>query len=295
LNPKFMLSTLVCCLLPTLIFSSPSLGAETMVPQAQPVTSFSAISDLPPLNSGASQVQGGAPADPADYPASFYAASNLGACTATLVSSRVLLTAAHCVNDGRRITLSRTGTTYDAICTRSDAYKSGDVTADWALCLISVEVPASSYERINSRPELLKVRDVVTITGFGCTNSDRSGGNNGIYRYGQAIITNLPLTSNNIIAKATNTNGGALCPGDSGGPTFGVLKRNGSAHRYIVGVNSRVGIATDGFTLTSTSYLASTSTRLAQKFFLKWITANGGGNIIAICGLSDAAEKCRQN
>jgi hypothetical protein len=275
--------------------STCSSGAETALAQSAPFTSFSAVSDLPPPDSGRGQVQGGAPANPSDYPASFFAASTSGACTATLVSSMVLLTAAHCVSDGVIVKIAKAGVTYDAKCTRSDAYKLGDVTADWALCLVSVAVPASLYERINSRAGVLKVDDVITITGFGCTTSDRSGGNDGIYRYGQAIIIRLPSTNNNIEAKATNTNGGALCPGDSGGPTFGVIQRNGALHRYIVGVNSREGLSDDGFTLTSTSYLAATDTAAAQQFFVKWIGTNGGPKKIAICGFSDTAEKCRQN
>lgn len=216
----------------------------------------------------------GEPADPKDWPASVYAAAGNSRCSATLVGERVLLFAAHCVRNGAQVSFSAGPNSYRGTCTHAPDYKSNS-TADWALCLIESPITGVEFEVVNTDPELVKVDDELTLTGYGCVNPGGGGGNDGIYRTGKATVVQVPSgRSNDIVTRS----GAALCYGDSGGPAFHV---NGQTRKQ-VGVNSRGNIST-------TSYLSSVGTQMAQNFFKSW----SQDNETEICGLSEKAKKCR--
>lgn len=227
-----------------------------------------AIAEIPTLINGRS-------ANPADFPASVWTRS----CSATVVGPRVVFIAAHCVSSGR-ISFAVGPTNYTASCLVSREY-SRNATADYALCLTDKRVEGISYENLNADASRLKVGGEVLLTGYGCVRSGGGGGNDGTYRIGEATITRLPSGSNNDIV---TQKGAALCFGDSGGPAFLYLEAGNSMarKRVVISTNSRGDIAT-------TSYLSSTATPEAQRFFKSWSEKTGE----KICGVHAETQGCR--
>lgn len=252
------------------------IGSCAMATAQQPgPRKFYAVSDLQQTGAGPVLI-GGRPANSSDFPASFYSMSAGGSCTSTMVSARVLLSAAHCVPDGEKVRIVSAKKEYEATCAHAPDYKVNE-TADWALCLLNEDLPGIKFERIGFSATL-KVGSEVLLTGFGCTKSPGVGGNDGIYRVGESTVTRLPSGESNDIV---TTGGAALCFGDSGGPAFvflDAIKRG----RVLISVNSRANIK-------DTSYLSSVGTNPAKKFLADWAVENS----VRICGVHTDAQNCR--
>jgi hypothetical protein len=75
-------------------------------------------------------------ADPTKWMASFYSGSGNFECTSTLIGPQTLLTAAHCVGNGKKASIVLAGKTYSGPCTQHTDYP-GDASADYALCLFT--------------------------------------------------------------------------------------------------------------------------------------------------------------
>ncbi|NCX94665.1 MAG: hypothetical protein EBX40_08315, partial [Gammaproteobacteria bacterium] len=111
--------------------------------------------------------------------------------------------------------------------------------------------------------------------GMGCVKQGGGGGNDDVFRIGEAQVTRLPVANNDIVTQGNV----ALCFGDSGGSVFwkdpqGIYK--------VAGVNSRGDIRT-------TSYLSAVFTKDAKSFYSSWASQNK----TTICGLSVDAKNCR--
>lgn len=212
---------------------------------------------------------GGVPADPAEFPASVW----IGNCTAAIAGERVLITAAHCVNNGGSKAFSVGPNTYAAKCTHHPAYR-GNSTADWAICLVDRKVEGVPYEKVATQIEY-KIGDELLLSGFGCT---KWGGGipKLVYRIGKSPVIRLPSGSNYDTVTRSSV---ALCSGDSGGPAW-LVKEDGD--RFLVGVNSRSDT-------TVTSYLSSHAVQTAQSFYKDWALKNK----VEICGIHDTAVGCR--
>jgi len=218
---------------------------------------------------------GGKPVDGADWPASLYAKSPGGACSSTLIGDRVLFMAAHCMANGATVTFSAYANSYKARCTHHPEYIFNE-TADWALCLVDRPVTGIPFESLGTDLELL-INAELLLSGYGCVHPGGGGGNDGIFRVGNAVIKGLPgNNSYDIVTKG----GAALCFGDSGGAAY---MFDSNAQRRIVAVNSRGDIET-------TSYLPS----IKSDSFLRWAKGwSQGSNNVRICGLHEDAQGCR--
>jgi hypothetical protein len=250
-----------------------------------PVT-FHSIAELTRQPGAQVTLRGARLASPKDWPASFYSVVPDGSCTSTLVGSRALLTAAHCVPDNGSAVIRKGGLNYSGTCSHSDLYHQGDREAwstDWAMCLMESPVTVSQYETINSDPTRIQINTELLLTGFGCTKAS-GGGADGHYRIGEAPVTGLPTDASNDIVTEGDV---SLCFGDSGGGAFLFLDP-GKTKRVQVSVNSRAGTDENG-KLSKVSKLSSLSTPQAQSFLKAWASKNG----VDVCGVTPGTNKCR--
>lgn len=234
------------------------------------------VEELPqtPESKASPVLIGGRAADPKDWPASMYADLGGARCTATIVGERVLLIAAHCVSNGGTAKFRAAGQEYSATCLHSRDYQ-GNSTADYAGCQIDRPVQNVPFELVNTDANLVKMGEEILLTGFGCVIPGGSGGNDGVYRIGESIVSRLPQgNDNDIITKGP----AALCYGDSGGPAFKVVGNK----RYQLSVNSRGDIRT-------TSYLSSLATAQGKRFLTAYAEKTG----LRICGMHADAVGCR--
>lgn len=218
-------------------------------------------------------VLNGDPTDPTLYPAVFYfiAARN---CTATLVASRTMVTASHCLADNTPIFARIPAGSKNWIpgdCYHAKA-ESGP-SPDFAVCILKGDAPGP-FERINSKPDLIDPakKPEVMIAGYGCGEDKEPKPPKPIFRTG---LTNVvDYVEGALITKDR----AALCLGDSGGPTF--LETKGG-DRIQIGVGSqRVVDAKETSRLTPTSHpvaVAAVRQRSSQ----------------LICGFDKHAHNCR--
>jgi hypothetical protein len=266
------------------VLANANVVANADQPAEGPI--FDSIGELTMPDEVQPELRGGRAADPREWQASFYTRSAGGSCTASMVGDRVLLTAAHCVDNGAAVTLRRAGQMYRGVCEHAPEYGGGQLnkTADYALCALDRSIPGVPAERVNARAQALSVGQQIRLTGFGCTTDQGTSGNDGVYRIGEATIASLPSGSNNDIVV---TGPVGLCFGDSGGPAF--LIGPGAA-RAQVSVNSRVeNRSPTGVDLGPHSYLSSLTSRAATVFLADWSRRNS----LRICGVDPQATSCR--
>lgn len=229
-------------------------------------------SDMASYENGQLTLINGRPARAGEYPATVYSRQGGARCTATLIGERVLLHAAHCMNNNGAATFTIGGKQYASVCTHHPSYRRNS-TADWALCLVSQPVSGVVFEKLASKG--LSKGDQVRLTGYGCTRPGGGGGNDGILRVGDTNVVQIPSGTN---YDTVTRQGSALCFGDSGGPAF--IYRDGG--REVFGVNSRGDIRT-------TSYLSSTYVGQFQSFAKDWAASKN----VKICGVHTDAANCR--
>lgn len=217
---------------------------------------------------------GGKPADASEWPASLYAKAGSSACSSTLVGDRVLFMAAHCMSNGGTVSFTAHANAYKARCAHHPEYKGND-TADWALCLVDRPVTGVPFEVLGTETPVAMNTELL-LSGYGCIKPGGGGGNDGIFRIGNATVKGTPSgKSYDIVTKG----GAALCFGDSGGAAYLVSEKE----RVIVGVNSRGDIS-------SMSYLPAVSSRTFITWARQWAQDS---NNVRLCGIHDDALGCR--
>jgi len=197
-------------------------------------------------------------------------------CSAAAIGPRVLLTAAHCVQEHSEAGTARAEvggvrTQYQINCDVNPKFTS-DISADYALCRTDQPIAVEHLERIGrSVPTASDVS--LTIIGYGCR--DRVTQNfDGRLSIGRASVTRLPSKENGYII----VSGSVACAGDAGGGLFSVQ----NASRTLVGIISR----SDDVSLT---WIAPVGVDRFLAWAQDWSKTNG----VLICGISaDQTAAC---
>jgi hypothetical protein len=205
-----------------------------------------------------------------EFPEVVYISMNGGRCTATIVGPRVIVTAAHCGENGETAQFQIGQTIYKAKLTRSPIYQEGnpDKDHDISLGLIDKDVTGIKFASVGGKAQ---TGTDITLAGYGCTQVGGSGGNDGILRYADSTITRFA----GFDMESKKQGGGALCFGDSGGPAFTKLSNPVSEHHFLLGVNSKGNIR-------DTNWNCRTDSNESQDFFKNFANQNS----VSICGIN---------
>lgn len=257
---------------PAVIFLAlmPAMAQDVDMRTASPVTGASVTG----------QVLGGEKAAASHWPATFVFRTPSGSgCTSTLVGSRVVLTAAHCIANGGSAFLHAPGNVVGMTCNHHPAYAT-DISADYALCLLDAPFPKPTlgYEYIDIGTAL-EVDSTLWLLGYGCTT------NQGDLDFGNLYqgLTTVKDTSYNSFALTEG--GAAVCYGDSGGAAYRVASNAMiSKQRQIVGIASRGDIDT-------VSLLSATGLTVFSDWAKQWAQNRS----VNICGVRGSTADCHEH
>jgi hypothetical protein len=281
MNPSLVVAVGIGLVAAPMASAQPAATANTGGIALKPVRSLNQSGTGP-------KVIGGRPARTQDWPASFYSEAQGARCTATLVGPRALLLAAHCVGNAQEAAIEVDGQQVSGKCTHAREYRdgAGDPSADYALCRLSRPAEGIKFESVSLDPTRLKKNQRLLLTGYGCTAAPQgsgrpSGGNDGVFRIGEAKIVALPGDPGNEPNTVLTRDDIMVCPGDSGGGAYAMLT---AAKRLVVSVNSRVWYQK------GESYLSSLSSPDGLAFLASWVKDNNGEKI---CGVNLQGSMCR--
>lgn len=233
------------------------------------------------------QILHGEPALVGQWPATFVFGTNTdaeGSCTATAVGRRVILTAAHCVEDGSDLWVSTSSQNIPLTCDRNPSYDSDHQTADYALCVLDRPLPnlGEGFERVNADGNLARGGKSLLLIGYGCTTVD------GVLDFGhlyQGFATvedsssDPPRGPNQIAVLG----GAAICSGDSGGGAYWEKSEHDiTGSRLLVAINAKSNLDT-----------VSVLTRTDSNIFLQWARKWASERNVAICGVVGEEDHCR--
>lgn len=206
-------------------------------------------------------------------------------CTGTLYTSRVVITAAHCVSDGRggAPVPGRIMVTFGTYSNRQApavyvrrvlvhpqynadlTTKSNPHTApnDVALLFLERDAPAG-FRAVPIFEETVENKQEIQIAGFGVTKS-RNDGNTGTLRATRSSVRAFEGLQKRF---STQTLLSGACPGDSGGPAYVV--RNG---RW-----SLLGITSTGKEVFGSCFIGQ-NTFTDARYYFHWIRQNAAARI----------------
>jgi hypothetical protein len=252
------------------------------------------------------------PAERTQWPASFFyrwqSARGVELCSATMIGSQTLITAAHCIPASRQVSIVLGGEKIDSIgCEVSDSFavpaserdidvcEDGGACAasfDVALCLLKRAPVVTKIETVTTDPSQLAIGARVMLTGFGCTTRSETGGTEGgrtIFTLGWASVRRGPLPQQaNYYALTTGasdvgqgsatikSSGSEICPGDSGGGAYMIgLNSENLDYRRFLAVNSavrQVEASSGRWLVKGPSFLVPLSVKPIAELLIDWPT-----------------------
>lgn len=241
-----------------------------------------------PVDDGGPLVAGEAKrASASRWPATRIFKSETGGCTTTLVGSRAILTAAHCVENGAGAKMKHRGTWVTVTACSHHPKYDGENSWDYALCELAEIIRNVSFEVINTSRSYPRVGHELGLLGYGCISDPSnpavtfSNTNRALYGGIAPVVARFTDTTT-YIKTAGETSG---CFGDSGGAAY-IQFSNG--RREVVGVMSRALVVSEGVFVGDT-YISTTSHIDFVTWSENWVAATGA----AICGISLDARNCR--
>lgn len=192
----------------------------------------------PSLGTRRAPIINGVP-DPLHPAVGLLTAAGEPSCTATLVGSRTLLTAAHCLSDEEKppytllspITIELGGTSHAAAsATIHPSYSGWSLAGDVGVVRLAQPVPGIAPALVATNAPVQG--EAIVIVGFGCSQTGPGSSQTfGVKRKGETTIEAVGASE---LAYPLGAALPSLCEGDSGGPSFAT--RGGV--EQLVGVHS---------------------------------------------------------
>lgn len=248
------------------------------------------ITMSPVANEGAGlpQIDGGQRQDPINWPATLkYFLKGEFACTSTIIGARVVITAAHCVDENAPVEVKMAnGDQFHLTCSVHPKFDPDLLQADVALCLSDKEFSKNqAFENLDLRITHVRTATKLFLLGFGCRSVATLAEAGGQLYGGTATVIKLPDPSDDHIRTQgvkSNPDDAVICPGDSGGAAYVMNGSGATGPRSIVGMNS-------GY-IAQTRVSAITSlTGITSDFVHDWSLDKK----VSICGVHDNAQNCR--
>ena len=184
-----------------------------------------------------------------------------GICTATLIGTKTVLTAAHCVQGKSAATFTVGGKIYQAVKISVHPSYSYSVINAYDLAVVILGQPVSGVTPHALSKSTPQVGETITIVGFGITKTGWS--NSGTKR----VTTNTISSVKSQYFRFSGASGGKgnVCSGDSGGPSFRVE----GGVEVLMGVHS-----------TASQPCGYAGNDMRVDAFHDWISAQAGGDLV---------------